>query len=138
MEIPMNASKFVEWLLKNGQSLKDNWKVVAGVLACVLAVQSATGLTLTVRSAAPGETPGVIIILPDDATPLVVQGAEVKPNVAEWVVAARLAIRVAIAVLERRAPNTPSERDDQLLAFLKLILGDRSAFLRADAAIRGG
>jgi hypothetical protein len=131
----MNYVKIVEWLRKNGSDLKDNWKVVAGVLACVLAAQSVTGLTLTVRSATPGEQPGIIIILPDDTAPLVVGAANDPHQAGEWIIVTRIAIKAAIAILERRAPKTPSEWDDRLLAVLRLIQSDRAAFEAAENAI---
>jgi hypothetical protein len=134
----VNIAKLVEWLKKNGSDLKDNWKLVAGVLACVLAAQSVTGLTLTVRSATPGEQPGIIIILPDDTAPLVVGAANDPHQAGEWILVTKIAIKAAIAILERRAPKTPSEWDDRLLALLKLFASDRAAFERAEQAVRGG
>jgi hypothetical protein len=51
-----------------------------------------------------------------------------------WAVVAKLALKIAIAILERRAPNTASRWDDRLLALLKLLDGNAAVL----AAAAGG
>jgi hypothetical protein len=112
----------------------------AALLAVVVAV--ASSLTTWTVSVQYGPEPGIVIILPDgDSLPISATATDPHADrkviqAAEWVLAARLALNASIAVLERRSPNTPSERDDWLLAFLKTIRGDRQAFERAAAALQ--
>lgn len=47
----------------------------------------------------------------------------------------KVAIKVAIVILENRAPNTPSEWDDRLLALLKLFESNPRAIEAAHAAV---
>jgi hypothetical protein len=103
----------------------------AALLAVVVAV--ASSLTTWQVSVQYGPQPGIVIILPDGGQlPVAAQSADVQVvQSAEWVFVARLAINAAIAVLEQRSPRTPSDRDDKLLAFLKLIRNDRAAFDKA-------
>jgi len=112
--------------------LAANWKYVTTILAIVSAI---VGVKFTAQVGPPGTPPEVIVIIPGDLSVQGVQRAE-QPVVlaAEWVLVAKIAIKVAIAILEKRAPLTPSDRDDKLLGFLKLIAGDRAAFERANAA----
>lgn len=120
--------------------IKANQKLAAAILAIICTTLG--GLTGWQFSVQTGPQPGIIIVLPDgDSFPVSADTAAGDPKVvqaAEWVVAAKLALNAAILILERRAPQTPSDRDDKLLAFLKLIRGDRSQFERAVVALQPG
>jgi hypothetical protein len=116
------------WLIGHKEWLLANWRLVAILLALF------AGIKFSVQSGPPGSDPTIVLILPE-GDPLAIR-AEQPAQAVEWVMVARLALKAAVAILERRAPNTPSDRDDKLLAFLKLISLDRAAFERADRAAR--
>lgn len=109
-------------------------KAVVAILLTILS--SVASVHFRLQTSPPGTVPEVIVVLPDSPQPA--QG--VAPQAApvalagEWVLAAKIALKVAIAILEKRAPLTPGDFDDRLLAFLRLIAGDKAAFERAHAA----
>lgn len=111
--------------------LKTNWQFVTLFLTIVGAV---AGVKFTIKTDPAAVEPQVIVIIPGD-DPLAVRAGPV--GVGEWTVAAKLALKAAILILETRAPRTPSDLDDRLLAFLKTIDGFLPAFLAAEASARG-
>jgi hypothetical protein len=121
------------FLVNNKDWLKANWRLVA------LATLLVFGVRFSVQTGQPGQPPEVILILPDDAAPLVVGNVvgDDPHQAGEWILVTRVAIKAAVAILERRAPKTPSEWDDRLLAVLRLIQSDRAAFEAAEQAVHG-
>lgn len=114
--------------------MKDNWKFLSTILV-VLA--SFAGVKLTFTPGSPGGKPEVIIVIPTDDGGFRVQDGQPQPVEAGEYLAAQIVLRVAITILERRAPQTPSEWDDRLLVVLKLFVTDRVAFERAERAAKG-
>jgi hypothetical protein len=173
-------TKLTEWI-------KANPKLAAYMFGVVLTLLTAmTGLQFTSRAAQPGESPGIIIVLPEDSPDVFgsVVGAESTQRFSETgrralrlagaehvrqiarlkredendrrffamltaihnnpeliatyeqaanvkgfdpvtiSIAVRIALKVAIAILERRAPETATEWDDRLLKLLVLFEGN--------------
>lgn len=122
-------AKLKTWVLEN--------KAVVVILLTILS--SVASVHFRLQSSPPGTIPEVIVILPDSPQPVLGIAPQSAPVAlaGEWVLAAKIALKVAIAILEKRAPLTPGDFDDRLLAFLKLIAGDHAAFERAHAAAMG-
>lgn len=108
--------------------LKDNWKFLMQILAIVGSIIGANAAMAPATN--PQTNPEVWVVM-DAGVPAVKVG---PVEAGEWIPAAKTALAVAIKVLEHRAPQTPSEWDDRLLALLKLFASDRSAFEAAEAA----
>lgn len=104
----MDRKVIWDWLAKNYQFV--------AVIAMFL---TAIGYPVRVEQAPPGTEPGIIILLPESQTGDGV--AKVQDVSATWTPNERLAIRVGIAVLERK----PDEANSKLLLhFRKLATGE--------------
>jgi hypothetical protein len=100
----------------------------------------AAALELRRRGEGRGKLFEVLKALHEDSA--VVDRAEAAARGAGFDPAASIAVKVAIAVaikiLERTAPNTETTLDDRLLALLRLFEGNPNAVNAAHAAVTGG
>lgn len=125
-----------EYLAKALDVVRQNWKIVGLVL---LILGQACGVVFTLKKGDPGTKPEIIIVIPDSGGFVTQTAPELKgkDTQAGEYLAAQIVLRITIAILERRAPTTPSEWDDRLLVILKLFTTDRAAFERAEKAALG-
>lgn len=113
--------------------LRNNWKFITQIVALIGAI---VGANAAMAPAPQPERPPDVWVVMDTAGPapalVPVQADPVQAG--EWILVAKIAIAVAIKILEVRAPKTPGDFDDRLLALLKLFASDRGAFEAAEAA----